>query len=285
VENEKWLIQPGEQRVIDLAGVRGLKVGLVRGRVDIVGHDGDEVRVEVHRVERKDLRITLEGGLLHIDHPQMHWGNFLEGIKRLSFEQVRAEISIAVPRSTPLTLGVVDAEVLVAELAATTRLSTVSGPLVVDGLLGDLDTNTVSGEVQVQGLVGSFDVNSVSGDVTVSGSLRRVSAKTVSGDIIVDATGPVDRIATNTVSGNATLRIDDGRPANLVLRTTSGAVQVDGVIISSRRPYTHTARIGELAGSFVDVTTNSVSGDVTIVRRPLEGPQAGAPQQPGEAGA
>ena len=33
---EKWLVQPGETRVIDLDGIRRLKVGLVGGQIDVV---------------------------------------------------------------------------------------------------------------------------------------------------------------------------------------------------------------------------------------------------------
>ena len=32
---EKWLIHPGETRVIDLDGVRRLKIGLIGGQVDV----------------------------------------------------------------------------------------------------------------------------------------------------------------------------------------------------------------------------------------------------------
>ena len=43
---EKWLIKPGETRVIDLEDIRKLKVGLVGGQIDVVAHDEPGVRIE-----------------------------------------------------------------------------------------------------------------------------------------------------------------------------------------------------------------------------------------------
>ena len=36
---EKWIIHPGETRVIDIEDVRKLKIGLVGGQIDVVAHD------------------------------------------------------------------------------------------------------------------------------------------------------------------------------------------------------------------------------------------------------
>jgi hypothetical protein len=68
--SEKWIIHPGETRVIDVDGITRLKAGLVGGQIDIVGHDEDHVRVEVHSVAVKELRIEVDGTELEIDHPQ-----------------------------------------------------------------------------------------------------------------------------------------------------------------------------------------------------------------------
>ena len=75
---EKWLIAPGEERVIDIESVTRLKVGLVGGQVDIIAHDEPGIRIEVHGVTTKDLRIESHDGEVEIDHPQLGWDNFLE---------------------------------------------------------------------------------------------------------------------------------------------------------------------------------------------------------------
>lgn len=264
---EKWLIKPGETRVIDLEDIHRLKVGLVGGQIDVVAHDEPGVRIEVHAVTIKDLRIEASGDSVEIDHPQLRWDNFLEVFRNFGSGGPKAEISVAVPRGVALSLGVVNASALVSGLASGARLSTVSGDVIVDGLVGDLSVNAVSGDVQIRGLDGTLNANSVSGDVAATGAIRKATIDTVGGAMLVDSTGRVDTVSLNTVSGEATIRLDDGHPANFVLRSVSGRIVVDGVNRSGTGPTSWTDSIGELSGSFVDVRANSVSGAITVLRR------------------
>jgi hypothetical protein len=264
---EKWIVQPGQTRVIDVEGIRRLKVGLAGGQIDIIGHDEPGTRVEVHGVSVKDLRIEVTGDELEIDHPQLRWDNFLEVFRNFGSAGPRAEISVAVPRNVALTLGVVSAGALVAGLAAEARVNTVSGDVLVDGLTADLTANAVSGDVQARGLEGAFSANTVSGDVTVTGRIRRASVDSVSGATMLDAEGPIEAAAVNTVGGAVTVRLDEGLPANYVARSASGRIVLDGTVRSSGGPSSVNASVGELSGSFVDLRANTVSGDVTVLRR------------------
>lgn len=267
---EKWIIHPGETRVIDIETVRSLKVGLIGGQIDVIAHDEPGLRIEVHGVTVKDLRIEVTGDVVEIDHPQLRWDNFLEVFRNFTASGPKAEISVAVPRSVALNLGVVSASALVAGLKEDARLNTVSGDIIVDGLAGDLTVNAVSGDVQVRELDGALSANSVSGDVAATGSLRKATVDTVSGAILIDSTGDLQSVSLNTVSGNVTTRIDEGYPANYAIRSVSGRVQVDGVVRSGRGagPTTNfSGSAGELSGSFADVRANTVSGDVTVLRR------------------
>ncbi|MBD3941265.1 DUF4097 family beta strand repeat protein [Microbacterium sp. NEAU-LLC] len=267
---EKWIIHPGETRVIDIETVRTLKIGLVGGQIDVIAHDEPGARIEVHGVTVKDLRIEVDEDHVEIDHPQLRWDNFLEVFRNFGAGGPKAEISVAVPREVALTLGVVSASGLVAGLRGNASLNTVSGDLIVDGLAGDLSVNAVSGDVQVRELVGSLNANSVSGDVAATGALRKATIDTVSGAALVDSAGDILTVSVNTVSGNATVRLDEGYPANYVVRSVSGRVQIDGVVRSGNGsgPTTnYTGSVGELSGSFADVRAHSVSGDVTVLRR------------------
>src|SRR5215203_1364813 len=143
---EKWIIHPGETRVIDIETVRKLKVGLIGGHIDVTGD------------------------VVEIDHPQLKWDNFLEVFRNFGAGGPKAEISVAVPREVALTLGVVSASALVSGIRNDARLNTVSGDIIVDGLSGDLTVNAVSGDVQIRQLVGALSANSVSGDVAVTGA-------------------------------------------------------------------------------------------------------------------
>ncbi len=280
---EKWIIHPGETRVIDIEDVRKLKIGLVGGQIDVVAHDEPGIRIEVHAVTIKDLRIEVSGDVVEIDHPQLRWDNFLEVFRNFGAGGPKSEISVAVPRSVALNLGVVSASALVAGLSTDAKLNTVSGDIIVDGLTGDVVANAVSGDVQIRGLVGALNANSVSGDVAATGELRKASIDTVSGAMLVDSTGPVQSVNLNTVSGNTTIRLDQGLAANYVLRSVSGRVLVDSVVRSGKGtgPTTnYSGSTGELSGMFTDVRANSVSGDVTVLRRAENAPEAAVTESP-----
>jgi hypothetical protein len=266
---EKWIIHPGETRVIDIEDVRRLKIGLIGGQIDVVAHDEPGVRIEVHAVTIKDLRIEATGDVVEIDHPQLRWDNFLEVFRNFGAGGPKAEISVAVPRETALNLGVVTASALVSGLTTDVKLNTVSGDIIADGVTGDASVNAVSGDVQIRELTGSLNANSVSGTVAATGRLRKATVDTVSGTVLVDSTGEVHSVNVNTVSGGVTVRLDEGLPANYAIRSVSGRVQVDGVVRSGQGSFTtnYNGSVGELSGSFADVRANTVSGEVTVLRR------------------
>ncbi|MDQ4137677.1 MAG: DUF4097 family beta strand repeat-containing protein [Actinomycetota bacterium] len=259
--HEKWLVSG--PKVIDLEAVRRLKVGLVGGQVDIVAHDEPSTRVEVHSVTGRELKITLDGDVLEIDHPQLSWESWLETIRAFK-STAKADLSIMVPRTATLRLGVVSAEALVSGLTEDAVLSTVGGSIVADSLLGDLQLNAVNAELSVRNHTGDVTVNTVSGDVTVSGAVHRFSCDGVSGDVILDFTGIPDDVRVNTVNGNVTLRLDDGVPARYRIHTVSGKLQLDDSAVSGVRGK-YTGSYGQLDKSWLDFAANTVSGDVSVL--------------------
>lgn len=272
---EKWLIQPGESRTIDVELVRSLKVGLLGGQIDIIGHDEQGARVEVHSVSGRDLKVSIEGDQLEIDHPQLRWDNFIDVFKSMK-SSARADISVLVPRDVALKFGVVSAGALISGLKTDARLSTVSGDVVIDGLVGDLELNSVSGELSARGHTGRINAHTVSGDITVTGSIPRFSADGVSADIMVDISGTPDEIQVNTVSGDTTIRIPEALGARYRANTVSGRVQLDNVRVVGSAGKGYTATTGSLDGYWVDISVNSVSGAVSVLRSPVEQNQASA---------
>ena len=192
---EKWLIAPGQERVIDIERASKLKIGLVGGQVDVIAHDEPGIRIEVHNVTVKDLRIESDGTQIEIDHPQIGWDNFLEVFRNFGAGGPKAEISVAVPRDIALNLGVVSAGALVSGLTEDARLNTVSGDLIVDTHAGDLTLNTVSGDIIVRGLNGAATANTVSGAVALTGQVRKATIDSVSGAMLIDSTGAVNTVA------------------------------------------------------------------------------------------
>ena len=258
---QTWIIT--EPTVIDLELVRALKVGLIGGQVDIVGHDEPGARVEVHSVTGRDLKVALEGDTLVVDHPQLRWDTFFDNF-RLFSGKARAEVSILVPRSIVLNFNVVSAESLISGLHSSATVNTVSGDVVLDRLVGDVSVHAVNAEVSVRAHEGELTVQTVSGDVTASGAITRFTCDGVSADVIVDLHGAPDRVRNSTVSGELTVRLDAGRPAQYSISTLTGRLQLDDAQISGVKGK-YTGRYGQLAGSFTEVRADSVSGDVSIV--------------------
>jgi DUF4097 and DUF4098 domain-containing protein YvlB len=269
---EKWLVLPGQSKTIDVEVVRKLKVGLIGGQVDIIGHDEPGARIEVHSVSGKELKISIDGDTLEIDHPQLRWDNFLD-VFRSWTAKAKADVSVLVPRDVALKFGVISASALVSGLRTDAKLSTVSGDVTVDGVIGDLDLNAVSGELSVRGHSGSISAHTVSGDITATGMLPKFSADAVSGNIFLDLTGTPDTIVTNSVSGDLTLRLDADVSARYRVNTVSGSIQFENTIIRTSAGKGYNYQEGALDGSWVDVTANSVSGNLSVIRR-LAAPSA-----------
>jgi DUF4097 and DUF4098 domain-containing protein YvlB len=258
---DKWLVD-GE-KTIDLGPITNLKVSLVAGQVDIVGHDEPTTRVEVHSVKGKDLKITHDGTSLIIDHPQLSWDNFIDVFK--SFRgSASADVSIMVPRTVALKLGVVSANALVSGLTEDASLSSVSGELVADGLRGDLQLNSVSGEIGVRNHEGAVVARSVSGEITVNGDVASLEADTVSGSVFLDVNGTPDRVRVNTVGGGVTVRLAPGAAAKYTINTVGGRIHLDDSEISGVRGG-FTGKYGSLEKSWTDFRANTVSGDVSVL--------------------
>ena len=264
---EKWLVQAGETKVIDLDVVRAVKIALVGGQIDVIAHDEPTARVEVHSVGGRALKVSMDGDRLEIDHIQLRWDTVVDVVKGLGRRGDRADVSLLVPRGVSLTFDTVSADGLVAGLHSDARVSTVGGDIVIDGLHGDIAVNTVHGELSVRNHSGRVVAHTVSGDVTVAGDITRFSVDGVSGSVFVDADGAPDQIQANTVSGDLTVRIDEGLGARYRINTVSGTLQLDGSVVKGTFGRGYTSTTGSLDSTWVDVAANSVSGDVTVVRR------------------
>lgn len=258
---EKWLVD-GE-KIIDIEMIRKLKVSLIAGQVDIVGHDEPSARVEVHSVHGKELKVSIDGDTLEIDHPQLRWDNFIDVFKTFR-GTASADVSIIVPRDVALKFGVVSASALISGLTEDAKISTVSGDVVVDNVYGDLELNAVSGEISVRNHYGNITSKTVSGDITATGEIMKFRSDGVSGDIFLDITGLPEEIKVNTISGDVTTRLASGVPAHYRVNTVSGKLQLDDSEITRIRG-TYTGKYGELDGQWLDFVASTVSGDVAVL--------------------
>lgn len=258
---EEWLVDG--PKVIDIGVIRKLKVSLIAGQVDIVGHDEPTARVEVHSVSGKDLKVSVDGDTLEVDHPQLGWDNFLDAFKNFR-SNARADVSIMVPRDVALRFGVVSASALITGLTDDASVSTVSGDVVVDGCSGDLRLNAVNGEIAVRGHSGRINARTVSGDITASGEVSVFTSEGVSGDVYLDLAGTPDEIRVNTVSGKVTTRLAAGVPAQYRINTVSGRLQLDDSSITGVRG-SFSGKYGVLDKTWLAFKASTVSGDVSVL--------------------
>ncbi|MEQ1736587.1 MAG: DUF4097 family beta strand repeat-containing protein [Rhodoglobus sp.] len=263
---EKWLVDG--PKVIDIDGIRKLKVGLIGGQVNVVGTEDDGVRVEVHSVSGRDLKISVDGDTLGIDHVQLSWDNFVDVFKGFvgnAFAgSAKVDISIQVPRDIALTFGVVSASALISGLSSDASISTVSGDVVVDSMTGDLQLNAVSGELSVLGHEGSILAHTVSGDVTAAGAISSFASDTVTGDVFLDLAGAPDQVRVNSVSGGVTARLSAEVAARYTINTVSGRIQLDESEIRGARGG-YTGKFGTLDKQWLEFKANTVSGDVSVL--------------------
>ncbi|ARJ05881.1 hypothetical protein GCM10010988_10280 [Cnuibacter physcomitrellae] len=262
---EKWLLDG--PRVIDVELVRSVKVSLIGGQVDILAHDEPGARIEVHSVVGRELKVSIDGDRLEVDHPQLRWDNFIDVFKSWR-GNARADVSILVPRDAALKFGVISASALVSGLTSDARISTITGDVVLDSLEGDIEVNSVSGEVSVRDHVGRISAHTVSGDIAASGRISRFSSDGVSGSVFVDLSGHPYELQNNTVSGDLTVRVDDGLPMRYNINTVSGTLQLGGSTIKGLRGSGYNGSTGTLEGEWLDVKANSVSGSITVLSRP-----------------
>jgi DUF4097 and DUF4098 domain-containing protein YvlB len=274
MEQNEWTVT-GPQ-TIDVDGVRSLKLGIVRGRFDVVSHDEDVVRLEISEIEGDPLAVSLTDGRLEVRHqlhgPQGWFKNLMGTVSNNSTNSV--VISIAVPAGVDVETGSVSGDGMVSGVAGHTRLNTVSGSVLADGTSGELAVSTVSGEVIARNHHGVLTAKSVSGEVTASGEFSNIRANTVSGDLSFDLHGFTQDFGANSVSGDVTIRLPHDVGVDIIAKSASGAVVIDDQKYA--QPGGTVQTIAGPDAKLMLVRTNSVSGKTSIFHaRPAADHEAG----------
>jgi DUF4097 and DUF4098 domain-containing protein YvlB len=273
-------------QIIDVDGVTSLKLGMVRGRFDVVTHPSDVARIEISEVQGDPVAVTAVDGRLEVRHqlhgPQGWFKNLMGTVNHNSNNS--AVISIALPAGVEVEAGTVSGDGLVSGINGRTRLNTVSGSVMADGTAGDLHVNTVSGEVIARNHDGVLTAKSVSGEVTASGRFSHIRANTVSGDMSFDLLGFTHDFGANSVSGDLTIRLPHDVGVDIVAKSASGTVVIDEQQYS--QPGGKLETIAGPDGKLMLVRTNSVSGKTSIFhsQAPVSPETAGTESGNAEAG-
>ncbi|GAT80908.1 hypothetical protein STXM2123_1609 [Streptomyces sp. F-3] len=250
--------------------VTELNVRIVNGTVNVMGTDESSARLEISEIEGPPLVITQQGGTLTVAYEDLPWKGFLKWLDRKGWQR-SAVVSVAVPSSTRVELGVVGAAAMVSGISGHADVKGVSGDTTLVRLTGPVRADTVSGSVEAQALSGPLRFNSVSGDLTVvDGAGSSVRADSVSGSMIVDldpAGSPTD-ISLTSVSGEIAIRLPHPADARVEANTASGAVSnafEDLKVTGQWGAKRITGRLGAGNGSLKATT---VSGSIALLRRP-----------------
>ncbi|WP_431229405.1 DUF4097 family beta strand repeat-containing protein [Paenarthrobacter nicotinovorans] len=281
MSDELWTVT-GPQ-TIEVDNVRSLKLGIVKGRFDVVAHDEPFVRIEISEITGDPLTVTLVDGRLEVRHqlqgPQGWFRNLMGTVNNSSTNSV--VVGIALPSGVDVEAGTVSGDGMVSGVSGRTRLNTVSGSVMADGTNGELHVNTVSGEVIARSHDGVLTAKSVSGEVTASGTFKSVRASTVSGDLSFDLQDYTNDFGANSVSGDLTIRLPHDVGLDIVAKSASGTVVIDDQLYAQPGSNVHTI-VGPDERLML-VRTNTVSGKTYIIHGSAPSPD-NSRQSPGEAG-
>lgn len=263
MSEELWTVT-GPQ-TIEVDQVRSLKLGIVKGRFDVMTHDEAFVRIEISEITGDPLTVTLVDGRLEVRHqlqgPQGWFRNLMGTVNNTSTNSV--VVGIALPHGVDVEAGTVSGDGMVSGTGGRTRLNTVSGSVMADGTSGELHVNTVSGEVIARNHDGVLTAKSVSGEVTASGTFKNVRANTVSGDLSFDLQGYTNDLGANSVSGDLTIRLPHDVGLDIVAKSASGSVVIDDQLYAQPGNNVHTI-VGPDERLML-VRTNTVSGKTYIM--------------------
>ena len=251
---------------MDFDDVTELNVRLIGGTVAVLATD-DRPSLTVRDINGRPLQVEHSDGRLTVSYETLTWERLLDFLKTYND---RAEVTITVPAGCPIRLGVVSASALVSGLTSGASVKGVSGDITLDGLAGDVLANTVSGELLARDLDGTVTFASVSGALTLAdGTIGAMTAESVSGQVTADITlGPKGGAQVSTVSGEVTLRLPADADARVRLNSMSGRVRSEFDSLQLKKTPGQRSASGNVGAGAGQVAVTTVSGPITLLRRP-----------------
>lgn len=250
--------------------VTALRVRIVDGAVNVVGSEEPEARLEVSAIDGPPLIVTLEDGVLSVTYEDLPWKSFLKWLDRNGRSR-SATVTLAVPASASVEVGVVSAGAFVSGIRGRTDVRGVTGDTTLVALSGEVRGETVSGGLEAQAVTGDLRFTSVSGDLTVvEGAGTSVRAESVSGDMVLDldaSEAPTD-IRLTTVSGAIAIRLPHPADARVEANTASGAVSNAFEDLRVGGQWGAKKITGTLGAGTGRLKATTVSGSIALLRRP-----------------
>ncbi|MFF9361982.1 DUF4097 family beta strand repeat-containing protein [Streptomyces griseoluteus] len=266
----EWTVAEPQKLSFD-APVTELNVRVVNGTVNVVGTEESSARLEISDIEGPPLIVTHRHGTLTVAYEDLPWKGFLKWLDREGWRR-SAVVTLAVPASTRVEVGVVGAAAVVSGVRGPSVVKGVTGDTTLVGVSGPVRADTVSGSVEAQAVSGDLRFKSVSGDLTVvEGAGPSVRADSVSGSMIIDLDpeGPTD-VRLTSVSGEIAIRLPHPGDTDVEANTASGSISnaFDGLRVQGQwGAHKITGRLGSGSGK---LRATTVSGSIALLRRPAE---------------
>lgn len=253
---------------IETPPAEALRVQLVGGSVSVTGRAEPGIALEVSGVVGNPLEVTASPGELTIGYAAIGWEGWL---KRLGSYRSKdaAHVRLAIGPDTAVRIATVTAAIEVSHLGADVTLTSASGPVRAERVVGAATARSVSGAIAIHDHRGTARATTVSGAIELTGDLPRVDVVTVSGAAAVTTERPTSMVRAQTVSGALAVTVPEGVGLVLTARTVSAHVSLDGEERrSSGGPGTvQVDERGDGEVAFVDAVT--VTGPIAVRRGPV----------------
>lgn len=209
-------------------------LSLMSGRVEVVGGSGSQAHVRATST-RGDIQFDAGPGRLRLSVDPGRRG---VGDARFELTVPAGTRVIVNSLSAPLSIrgvkGEVDANSVsgsidVSDATRKVKAESVSGNVEVSQVVGDVRASSVSGHVEVDGVSGDLETESVSGRIVMTGAHSKyVRSGTVSGRISYAGTfEPAGSYEFKSHSGSVVLSLPADVGAQVRIETFSGAVNSD----------------------------------------------------------
>lgn len=264
-------IEEESRETLREAGASALSVELDRGSVEVVGHAGSEVEIEVHRAawgwSREAARSSLDAMLVEARRDPATGGLTVRGRAANAGlyrpgESRSLRLEIRAPAAIPLEVRTGDGRIELDGLDGPVRAMTADGRIRASNLASNLAAGedgpharlrTGSGRITADDLEGAVVAETGRGRIRLEGRLTEVTAVSGSGNIVVDATGAGSALRgvwrLQAGDGDVRLRLPAAASASLSVVADRWTIEERDRIAWRRRGIARVAELGDGAGA------------------------------------
>ncbi|MFC2142611.1 DUF4097 domain-containing protein [Acidobacteriota bacterium] len=213
-----------------------LNVDTKRGSIEVEGHRGNTVEVQVIREvktsDKEDARKILEKFQVEFDQrgddvtitATYDEKNILKKVLNDINKKLRVKFVISVPDEYNVDLHTSGGSIGVRGLEGMVKSRTSGGSLAFDGITGDIEGRTSGGSIKIGNVEGSADIHTSGGSITIEKAFGEVDAHTSGGSITVHEV--MGTIQADTSGGSIKAYISRQPESSCRLTTSGGSVTV-----------------------------------------------------------